>query len=73
VLTCCCRVAIIARSCSSLVGGGGWRGWVPRMVPPVVAVAVAVTCHRAVVVVMVIVRGRMMIHTRIQFLGPGQT
>jgi len=26
VLTCCCRVAIMARSCSSLVGDGCWRG-----------------------------------------------
>jgi len=25
VFICYCRVAIMARSCSSLVGGGGWR------------------------------------------------
>ena len=41
------------------------------MVPPVVAVVVAATCRRVAVVVMVM--GKVMIHTWIQFLGPGQT
>ena len=59
----------MARSCSSLVGGGSWRGQAPGMVPPIVAVVVAATCRRAAVVVMVMV----MIHTQIRFLGPGQT
>jgi len=44
---------------------------VPGMVPPVVAVVVAVTCRRTAVVVMVM--GKVMIRTRIRFLGPGQT
>jgi len=54
------------------------EGWAPRMVPSVVAVVVVVaaTCRRAVVV-MVMVKGRMMIHIWIQFLGlslgPGRT
>ena len=61
----------MARSCSSLVGGGGWRGQAPGMVPPVVAVVVATTCRRAAVVVMVM--GKVMIRTRIRFLGLGQT
>ena len=26
MFTCCCRVAIIVRSCSSLVGSGCWQG-----------------------------------------------
>jgi len=45
------------------------------MVPPVVAVVVAATCHGAamVVMVMVMVMGKVMIRTRIWFLGPGQT
>jgi len=34
VLICCCRVAIMVRSCSSLVKGG----WVPRGIPPVTVV-----------------------------------
>ena len=50
-----------------VVGGG----WAPRIVPPVVAVVVAATCHRVAVVVMA------MIHILTQFptliLDPGQT
>ena len=41
------------------------------MVPPVVAVVVAMTCCRAAVVVMVM--GKVMIRTQIWFLGPEQT
>jgi len=76
VLTCCYRVAIMARSCSSLVGGGGGRGRAPGMALPVVAavvVVVAATCRRAVVVVMGVVMGKGMIHIPIQFLDPGRT
>ena len=50
-----------------VVGGGQ----APGIVSPVVAVVVAATCRRAAVVVMVI--GKVMIRTRIRFLGPGQT
>jgi len=47
------------------------RGQAPGMVPPIVAVVVAATYRRAVMVVMVM--GKVMIRTRIRFLGPGQT
>jgi len=50
-----------------VVGGGQ----VPGIVPPIVAVVVTATCHRAAVVVMVM--EKVMICTRIWFLGPGQT
>jgi len=46
VLTCCCRVAIIARSCSSLV----WEGRVLKGIPPV-----AVVVGEILVVVMAMV------------------
>jgi len=46
VLTCCYRVAIMARSCSSLV----WGGWMLRGVPPV-AVVVGETLVIAMVMV----------------------
>ena len=46
VLICCCRVAIMARSCSSLVWGG--RGQVLKGVPPV-----AVVVGKTLVMVMV--------------------
>jgi len=56
-----------------VVGGG----WVPGMVPPVIAVVVAATCHRVAVVVMVMVRGKVMICILTRFpaliLDPGQT
>jgi len=45
------------------------EGQAPGMVPPVVAVAA--TCRRAVVVVMVMGKG--MIRIPIQFLDPGRT
>jgi len=48
VLTCCYRVAIMARSCSSLV----WGGQVLKGVPPV-AVVVGKTLVMAMVMVMV--------------------
>jgi len=53
VLTCCCRVAIIARSCSSLV----WGGQMSRGVPPV---AVVVGKTLAVVMAMVMIPRRRM-------------
>jgi len=43
------------------------------MVPPVAVVVVAATCHRAAVVVMVMVMVKGMIRILIWFLGPGQT
>jgi len=51
------------------------RGQAPGMIPSVVVVA---TCHRAaVVIVMVMVKGKMMIRIQTWFLGltldPGQT
>jgi len=52
VLTCCCRVAIIARSCSSLV----WRGRVLKGVPPV-----AVVVGETLVVVMAMVMAMVMV------------
>ena len=39
------------------------RGRAPGMVPPVIAVVVAATCRRVAVVVMVM--GKVMIHTQI--------
>jgi len=51
-----------------VVGGGR----VPGIVPSVVAIVVVATCHRAVVV-MVMVKGRMIIRIRTRFLGPGRT
>jgi len=50
VLTCCYRVAIMARSYSSLV----WGGWVLKGVPPV-AVVVGKTLVMVMVMVMVMV------------------
>jgi len=52
------------------------RGQVPGVFSPVVVVVVVVvvtTCCRVAVVVMVMGMVRVMIRTRIWFLGPGQT
>jgi len=57
----------MARSYSSWVGDGGWRGWAPEVLPLVVVVVVG-TWH-LMVVVTVMGKGMM---TRIRMiLGPG--